>query len=275
MGETNFNIIQNTDYLKKLTGQDLVRAEFKGKDCFDFRNYAKLIMATNSIPPTADKTIGFYRRWKIIDFPNKFAVEKDILKDISPREYENLALKCLNIAKKLWIDRVFTNEGDFEERERVYEERANPLMLYIKENYEEDINKETLFSEFFRDLNKYLKSKGHRILTAIAVSRQLKNEGLDVKTFTKDGKNGKFILGIIKKNYPNEPNEPYLQSDSHKGLTADKVHMGNMGNKAEHSPQKSLKFSEAEIEKSAPEVQEYLENEEKAKFKKEMGGFGF
>jgi len=120
MGETSFELITNTDYLKKLTGQDLIRAEFKGKNCFDFRNYAKLIMATNSLPPTSDKTIGFYRRWKIIDFINIFPEETDVLFNVSDEEYKNLSLKCLNIAKNLWKHRKFTNEGDFERRKEIY-----------------------------------------------------------------------------------------------------------------------------------------------------------
>ncbi|KKK82765.1 hypothetical protein LCGC14_2800130, partial [marine sediment metagenome] len=64
--------------------------EFKGKDIFDFRNYAKLIMATNSLPPTGDKTEGFYRRWKIIDFPKQFDVEKHTSYEAMKRAVEGL-----------------------------------------------------------------------------------------------------------------------------------------------------------------------------------------
>ena len=200
MGETNFDLISNTDYLKKLTGQDLVRAEFKGKDCFDFRNYAKLIMATNSLPPTADKTEGFYRRWKIIEFPNKFTEEVEVLCNVTEEEYNNLGLKCLNIAKRLWKERRFTNDGDFDERKKRYEEKSNPLMKFIEENCEKDINSEVFFQEFFESLNNYLEERGHRILSAIAVSRQLKNEGFDIKTLSKNNKNGRFVIGLSNKN---------------------------------------------------------------------------
>lgn len=199
MGEINFDLITNTDFLKKLTGEDLIRAEFKGKDCFDFNNYAKLIMATNSLPPTADKTIGFYRRWKIIPFDNKFDEEKDVLFNVLDEEYENLALKCLNIAKKLWKKRIFINDGDFEERKRRYEEKSNPLAKFIKEEYERNINGQILFSEFFESFDNYLEERGYRLLSIIAVSKQLKNEGFDIKQLTIEGKSNKYILGIINK----------------------------------------------------------------------------
>ncbi len=196
MGETSFDLITNTDYLKKLSGEDMVRAEFKGKNGFDFRNYAKLIMATNSLPPTADKTIGFYRRWKIIKFPNKFDKETDILINVLEEEYKNLSLKCFKIVKKLWKKRVFVNDGTFETRKKDYEEESNPLMKHIKEEYLRDINGEIFFQEFFEGLNFYLEERGYRTLSAIAVSKQLKVEGFDIKTLSRENKNGRFIIGI-------------------------------------------------------------------------------
>ena len=200
MGETNFTQISNTDYLKKLTGEDLVRAEFKGKNCFDFRNYAKLIIATNSLPPTADKTDGFYRRWKIIDFPNKFSKERDVLFNVSDEEYKNLCLKCLNIVKRLYKERTFTNDGDFEKRKKRYEGKSNPLISFIKENYKKDINSEVLFSNFFEELKEFLESRGFRILNSKTVGMQLRNEGYELKSLTRKGINGRFILGIKRRN---------------------------------------------------------------------------
>lgn len=200
IGETNFKLITNTDFLKKVTGEDTIRCEFKGKDGFDFRNYAKLIMATNSLPPTSDKTDGFYRRWKIIDFPNKFATEKDVLSSIPNKEYENLARKCFYIAKRLWVDRVFTNDGTFEERKQRYEEKSNPLMKFVGDCFIRDVNGEVFFQEFFEGVNNYLQERGFRELSAIAVSKQLKSEGFDIKTLTRKDKNGRFIIGL-KENY--------------------------------------------------------------------------
>jgi len=203
IGETNFNIINNTDFLKKLSGQDTIRCEFKGKDSFDFRNYAKLIMATNSLTPTADKTIVFYRRWKIIDFQNKFDKEEDVLSRIPEEEYENLAFKSLEISKRLWKERIFTNDGDFEERKKRYEERANPLMIFIKENYEKDINGQILFADFKDSLNVFLIENGHRELTAPLISKQLKNEGFDTSKKTINGISSTWIIGLKIRNQGN------------------------------------------------------------------------
>jgi hypothetical protein len=62
MGETNFNEMKNTSILKRLTGGDLIGFEYKNKNPFEDLNYAKIIIATNNLPATNDKSIGFSRR---------------------------------------------------------------------------------------------------------------------------------------------------------------------------------------------------------------------
>ena len=73
MGETDFNEMKKTSMLKKLSGGDLIGFEYKRKDPFEDKNYAKITISTNNLPSTSDKTIGFYRRWLIIDFPITFS----------------------------------------------------------------------------------------------------------------------------------------------------------------------------------------------------------
>src|SRR3972149_4984489 len=230
MGETNFNTLSKTDYLKKLSGEDIIDGEIKNKDLFNFDNYAKLIMATNSLPMTTDKTEGFYRRWKIIDFPNKFDKEIDILKDIPSEEYSNLALKCLTISKKLWKDRIFTNEGDIESRKRLYEAKSNPLMLFIKQNYEKDINGEIIFKEFYELFSDFLNAEGYRHLTNISVAKQLRVEGFDIRTQTKEGINAKYIFGLNPKvTEVTRITETHIKTD-HVNINIDHGNSGNCSN---------------------------------------------
>jgi hypothetical protein len=79
-------------------GKELIN---KSIDLLEDVNYAKIIISTNNLPTTDDKTIGFYRRWLIVDFPNQFSEQKDILNDIPEEEYNALALKCTFILKDL------------------------------------------------------------------------------------------------------------------------------------------------------------------------------
>jgi len=133
MGETNFNEMKKTALLKRLSGGDIVGFEYKNKNPFDDVNYAKIIIATNSLPITHDKTVGYYRRWMILDFPNQFSEKKDILAGIPKVEYECAVRKCIILLKELMKTREFHKEGSIEDRMKKYEDISNPLQKFIKE----------------------------------------------------------------------------------------------------------------------------------------------
>lgn len=176
MGETNFTKMNKTAVIKRLTGQDLIGFEFKNKLPFNDYNYAKLLIATNSLPPTQDKTTGFYRRWVIIDFPNKFNEKKDILNDIPRIEYERLVRKCIKLLKGLLKEREFHNEGTIEQKEKKYEDISNPLQKFLKDHVDEDfdgfITKEE-FREFFWG---WQRQNGYRKWSDTQIGLALKQE---------------------------------------------------------------------------------------------------
>lgn len=174
LGETNDTALQNTALLKKLCGQDTIGYEFKNKNPFDDINYSKILIATNNLPTTLDKSDGFYRRWLIIDFPNQFPEGKDILASIPSVEYENLAFKCMQILGKILDNGKFTNEPSIEEKMKIYEEKSNPLNSFIKNNCEEDINFETPFHELYSDYIAFLSDRGYSNISKKKFSNMLK-----------------------------------------------------------------------------------------------------
>jgi len=178
MGETNFNEMSQTSKLKKLTGQDLIGMEYKNKNPFEDRNYAKILISTNNLPETTDKTTGFYRRWCIIDFPNQFNEEKDILDSIPDEEYEILALKCTGILHDLLKKRKFTNEGSIEDRTKKYEDKSNPFDKFIKECCNnEDPNTFIWKFEFEKRFNQWCKDNRFREFSEMAIGIKLKERG--------------------------------------------------------------------------------------------------
>jgi len=179
MGETNFGEMNKTSMLKKLSGGDLIGFEYKGKDPFEDINYAKLIIATNNLPATTDKTIGFYRRWMIIDFPNQFSEAKDILAEIPEEEYSALALKCCNILKELLEKRAFDNEGSIEDRMEKYEAKSNFLDKFLKEYTERDELAYITSADFFKKFQAWCKENRHREMSETSVGMGMKKIGIE------------------------------------------------------------------------------------------------
>lgn len=65
--------LASTGKIKMLTGGDHITVERKFGDFFEYVNYAKMIFSTNKLPMSYDDSDAFYRRWIIINFPNKFS----------------------------------------------------------------------------------------------------------------------------------------------------------------------------------------------------------
>ena len=179
MGETNFNEMSKTSLLKKLSGGDLIGFEYKNKNPFEENNYAKIIIATNNLPTTTDKTIGFYRRWMIIDFPNQFSEKKDILKDIPEEEYEILAVKCLGIIKDLLDKREFHKEGSIEERKEKYEAKSNFLETFLEQFTEKNELGHITSADFFKKFSSWCKENRHREMSETSVGRDMKKLGVE------------------------------------------------------------------------------------------------
>ncbi len=180
MGETNFTEMKQTAIIKSLTGQDEIPYEYKRKTPFSDVNYAKLIIATNNLPSTTDKTIGWYRRWCIIDFPNTFSEKKDILSEIPEEEYESLALRCTFILRNLIVNKEFHNEGSIEERMKKYEEKSNPIDKFLKEFTIEGSMSDCIQKwEFEKRLNEWLTENRFRSMGDKSIVKHMKDKGIE------------------------------------------------------------------------------------------------
>jgi len=178
-GETNHKIMEDTGQFKGLTGGDMINGEFKYGSGFDFNNYAKIILATNSLPPTTDKTDGFYARFMIIEFKKQYTVEKDVLKCVPKEEYNNLCTQLIPILKDLLNRGKFTNEGTIEERRKKYESMSNPLETFIEETFDKDPNSEFPKFKFNELFEAYCLNNGHRVKKYREINTLMKSEGYE------------------------------------------------------------------------------------------------
>lgn len=76
-GDIDGSYLENTATLKAVTGGDLISAEHKGRDRFDFVPWCVPVFSANKIPASADTTAGYLSRWLIIPFPHNFEGRED------------------------------------------------------------------------------------------------------------------------------------------------------------------------------------------------------
>lgn len=126
-------------------------------------------------------------------------MNKDLIEEIPEIEFENLARKSLRILKELYERKEFSNEGNFEERTKRYEERSNPVMRFIEEWCEEEVGDYITLREFTNSCNGYLRNKHLRVLTASKIGKILREEGFVVGN-RKVGKEKEEISAVVIQN---------------------------------------------------------------------------
>lgn len=78
MSETSTDGAMPDATIKKIISGETLTAERKFKDAFDFRPTCKLWLATNHLPSTKDFSDGLFRRFTILQFPNRFDDRPDV-----------------------------------------------------------------------------------------------------------------------------------------------------------------------------------------------------
>jgi len=158
--------LHKTGKFKMLTGGDLMGAEKKHKDHFNFVNYAKLIFSANQVPETKDETEAFFRRWIIITFPYRFVDEDSevnntttfkknpkIINDLTTEEeMEGLLKWSLEGLERLLQQNKFSYSKTTEETMDYYQRLSNPVTAFVKDELEVNpqfyIVKDDLFEEY-------------------------------------------------------------------------------------------------------------------------------
>lgn len=110
-GDIDGTYLESTATFKAVTGQDLISAEHKGRDRFDFTPWAVPVFSANKIPASSDTTTGYLSRWVVVPFPNDFTGRED--RHLDQRLQTKAELQGI-AAKALPALRTLMARGDFD-----------------------------------------------------------------------------------------------------------------------------------------------------------------
>ena len=180
LGETTHKAITRSDTIKKISGNDLVPVEWKGSNNTEnVKLNCRLIMGTNAIPMSNDRTFGYASRWLIVKFDSVYRKGKDILETIPEIEYNNFCRQSIKILRELLKRGEFKGEKSYEEKEKELEELSNPIMSFIKNCCKEDFDEEVPKFLFENKLIRYCKLKGLRRMSYKEINTAMKEEGYE------------------------------------------------------------------------------------------------
>ncbi|ANT40113.1 MULTISPECIES: DNA primase family protein [Bacillus cereus group] len=169
--------IKESSIFKKLSTGETLNVERKGKDPFDFTNYAKLIFSANEMPRINDFSDGLGRRLQIVPFKAKFTPNDDdydpfitdkLLSDESMQYVLNLALKSL---KRLLVEKKFTTSKAVEDELIKYQEENNPIISFVNN---EDVELErAVVGDVYLQYKLYCAENGFQSVSNVNFSKQV------------------------------------------------------------------------------------------------------
>jgi len=191
--------IKSTSVLKKLATGETLNVERKGKDPFDFTNYAKLIFSANEMPRMNDYSDGLGRRLQIVPFKAKFTpddpdydpfITDKLLSDESMQYILNLALNAL---KRLLKNNRFTRSKAIEKEMEMYMEENNPIISFVNnEGIEFDRRP---VKNVYEEYRIYCNDNGFQAVSNVTFGRQIRKlYGYTSKQQRVDGENVRIYV---------------------------------------------------------------------------------
>lgn len=101
-GDLNNTALKETGLFKEITGRDMVGAKRKYLRDLFFTNYSKQIFACNELPRVYDFKEGFWSRWVLLEFPNRFIEQREY--DLLGEDKGNAKIRDTEIIDKLTED---------------------------------------------------------------------------------------------------------------------------------------------------------------------------
>ncbi len=196
--------IQNVEVFKELTGGDTLTAERKYGHPFQFKNHAKLVFSANRPPKILnDDTRALWRRFIIIDFPNKFlddSADNNILDKLTtPEELSGLLNLVLKARLRLLANQGFSYHKTIEEVSQHYTVLSDPVTSFVEECCEIDSNATVEKQELYDAYYKYCQNKGISPVTKETFGRNI-TKSIQVKIgsirLSKDGQRAYAWKGL-------------------------------------------------------------------------------
>jgi putative DNA primase/helicase len=133
-GDIDATYIENTGLLKQVSGGDTIRAQRKYGQPFEFEPWCSFFYSANEIPRSADSTIGFSRRFEVIDFARY--VEKDPAVEPaiqSADSLEGIAVKAIGALRDLMARGDFMSTESGRNAKREFDGRSNPVKRWLSD----------------------------------------------------------------------------------------------------------------------------------------------
>lgn len=180
--------IKDDAMFKNISSGDMITAQKKFGQPFQFTNSARQIYSVNDVPPVHKKTFAFFRRWILLCFPYTFVdnpapdtnerkIGKGLLDALlTPEELSgafNLVIECM---KHMLAKGKYSYASTVADVTELYTLKSDPVKAFT-DRYTDASEYHISVQEMYDGYVRWSKHKDLKILTAQRLTRHLKNLG--------------------------------------------------------------------------------------------------
>lgn len=171
--------LNETAVIKKLVGEDVIRAEKKGHDAFSFHNTARLIFSTNELPVVkGEKSDGFYRRLLVVNMNRKpKTVNPDLFGELFECK-ERIIWLAVQAVRRLYADGHFCGNENSDLAVQRLRCDSDTVEAFIYDACEETPNTRTERQELFNAYQRYCWENERTPLTKNNFFKSLRLKGI-------------------------------------------------------------------------------------------------
>lgn len=167
----------NANNFKAIVSGDVLNAEHKYGNPFEFKPFAKLVFSTNELPWSADVSDGYYRRWLIIPFTKKFTGENRdanlVEKLTTPAALSTLLNYAIDGLRRLETQ-GFTESATARNVLKQYRKENDNVAYFIEECCELGEEYKCLTTTMYEAYKKWCEASGLKALGKPNFSKRLK-----------------------------------------------------------------------------------------------------
>lgn len=176
--------LEDVSTLKKLLGEDSIRAEQKGRDAISFKSYAKMLFSTNEVPVIlSERSNGFFRRVMILTMDQRPEKARADFLDVLQGEADYFLHLCVDALVRMYADgKIHESPASIEAVKALRNDSDSVqafLSIYIDRSDDGKIKKKDLYTGY----EQYCRDADRQSLTKSNFYRSMKSKGFsEIKT---------------------------------------------------------------------------------------------
>lgn len=133
-GDLSGRYLQDTAIMKEITGGDSISASRKHGHAFEFTPYAVPIFASNEYFRTSDNSIGWRRRWEVIEFTKRVEGRSGFDEQYLLEDIPGIFTYAMHALRRLMERGKFAPPQAAQEATDRLHDAADPFMLWLDED---------------------------------------------------------------------------------------------------------------------------------------------